>query len=809
MVFKKIELAGFKSFADKRNIEFEDGVTAIVGPNGCGKSNVSDAIRWVLGEQSSKMLRGKTMQDVIFKGTEKRKSLSYCEVSLFFDNSTRVFNIDLDEVVITRKLYRSGASDYLLNNNNVRLKDIVDLLHDSGIGKEGYSIIGQGRVEQIINSKPEDRRGIFEEAAGVAKFKAKKKETEAKLERVRENLTRQSDIMSEVERQIGPLKKQSEDAKLCLELKHNLRHHEINTYIAQYESTNDTKEQFSNIIEGINEEIALRQDDLDKQNKKYTSALEKQQTADIALKDLNEEVLNLSLSLQKLDSQNEIIKERVRFFQAEIERNEKTIKESNDEIAENTKLLNSLNSSLANNKNELTKLNATYQQIADSYVQIANELTQNEGASEEANTQVIKALEKLTDIKANFSKLTTEQRVLEDANEDLTNKVKSLKEKFNENTAIIDEINVNNASVDVRKADLENKVSTNKQKYEDFELKMKLVEKDLYECKSNYKLKNDRYNLISQMQADFEGYASSVQKLLKASKTNLQLSNAIVGIFGQLIKVPKDYETAIEITLGNAIHNIVTKNEEDAKQLISYLKSNEYGRATFLPITSMKPRYISNDILSRLKRSGVFGVASELVSYDKSIKNVVESLLGATVIVADLDIAVKVAKEFNYAFKIVTLSGDVLNPAGSMTGGSKKSVAGNLLSRDRELEDLKVEIQSLKRDIELKSADLDNLSEDYQKYKKLYEDNSTLLNDLNIEFASIFEKRARYEDFNSRIEQEINSYNQTITNNTQRITFIKKELQSVDELEHTVNSNIVEANEASKTNSSKFDNTVF
>ena len=245
MIFKKIELAGFKSFADKKDIIFEDGVTAIVGPNGCGKSNVADAIRWVLGEQSSKMLRGKNMQDVIFKGTEKRKSLSYCEVSLFFDNTTRVFNLDIDEIVITRKLYRSGNSDYLLNNNNVRLKDITDLLHDSGIGKEGYSIIGQGRVEQIINSKPEDRRGIFEEAAGVAKFKAKKRETELKLERVRENLTRQSDIMKEVERQIGPLKKQSEDAKKCLELKHNLRHHEINTYIAQYDSTHDIKQNIS------------------------------------------------------------------------------------------------------------------------------------------------------------------------------------------------------------------------------------------------------------------------------------------------------------------------------------------------------------------------------------------------------------------------------------------------------------------------------------------------------------------------------------------------------------------------------------
>ena len=806
MVFKKIELAGFKSFADKRSIEFEDGVTAIVGPNGCGKSNVADAIRWVLGEQSSKMLRGKSMQDVIFKGTEKRKSLSYCEVSLFFDNSSRVFNIDIDEVVITRKLYRSGVSDYLLSNNNVRLKDIVDLLHDSGIGKEGYSIIGQGRVEQIINSKPEDRRGIFEEAAGIAKFKAKKRETEAKLERVRENLTRQSDIMSEVERQIGPLKKQSEDAKLCLELKHNLRHHEVNTYIAQYESTNDTKQQFANIIEGICEEINLRQDDLDKQNKKYASVLEKQQTADTALKDLNEEILNLSLSLQKLDSQNEIIRERVNFIRTEISREEDTISSCNSFIDENKAKLNRLNEELIESKNQLSKLNMDYQKVADNYVKITQEISQNEGYSEEANNQVIEALERLGEIKSNFSTLTTEKKVLEQTNIELEEKIVSLKAKFEGNKEVIQEINIKNAGIDVQKANLENKVEVNKKKYEDLELQMKLLDKSLHENTTSYKLKNDRYNLISQMQADFEGYSASCQKLLKASKTNLKLSQSIVGIFGQLIKVPQKYETAIEIALGGAIHNIVTKNEEDAKTLIDYLKSNELGRATFLPITSMKAKFIANDVKTNLSQKGVCGVASELITYSKDIDNVVKSLLGNTVIVEDLESAVNVAKSNNYAFKIVTLAGDVLNPAGSMTGGSKKSVAGNLLSRDRELETLKIEIQDLKREIELQSASLDNLSEDYQKYKNLYDENYEMLNQLNIDFAGVFEKRARYEDDNKRIEEEISECLNTKQKNVERLFVINKDLQSIDELEKDINSNISKASENNKNNSSKNDN---
>ena len=805
MIFKKIELAGFKSFADKKDIIFEDGVTAIVGPNGCGKSNVADAIRWVLGEQSSKMLRGKNMQDVIFKGTEKRKSLSYCEVSLFFDNTTRVFNLDIDEIVITRKLYRSGNSDYLLNNNNVRLKDITDLLHDSGIGKEGYSIIGQGRVEQIINSKPEDRRGIFEEAAGVAKFKAKKRETELKLERVRENLTRQSDIMKEVERQIGPLKKQSEDAKKCLELKHNLRHHEINTYIAQYDSTHDIKQNISNVIEGIQEEIDLRQGDLEKLNKKYTIVLEKSQTADQALKELNAEILSLSLNLQKLDSDNAILNERINFIKNDIERSQNSVSENEKEIEKQKNIIEDLNKQIYINKTDLQKLNEKYKKLADEYVTITQELTQNEDASEEANIKVIESLEKLTDIKANFSKLTTERNVLENNVKDIQVKIEALENKFSENEKIIDEINATNAGVDVRKNDLENKVKKYKTTYEDLDLKMKLLDKSLHESTTEYKLKVDRYNLIETMKADFEGYASSVQKLLKASKTNLKISENIVGIVGQLIKVPEKYETAIEVALGNAIHNIVTENEKNAQELIDFLKNNQFGRATFLPISSMKERSIDDKYAFILKESGVCGIASELIKYDSKITKVISSLLGATVITENLNQAVNVAKKTNYGFRVVTLEGDILNPVGSMTGGSKKSSAGNLLSRDRELETLKSDITRLKRDIELQAAELDNLSEDYQKAKENFEINDKALNKLNVDFASVFEKRERFEDFNQRLKQEIDEYNQTLITQQNRIKEITTELDSVDKLESIINSNMSKANETTKNYNSKFD----
>ena len=806
MIFKKIEMAGFKSFADHREIPFDDGVTAIVGPNGCGKSNVADSIRWVLGEQSSKLLRGQNMQDVIFKGTEKRKSLSYCEVSLYFDNSQRTFNINYDEVVLTRKLYRSGTSEYLINKNPVRLKDIVDLLHDSGIGKEGYSIIGQGRVEQIINSKPEDRRGIFEEAAGIAKFKARKVETERKLERVRENLQRNSDIMSEVERQIGPLKRQSEDAKRALDLKQQLKEHEVNTYIVQYESTSDIKAKISNVIAGIEEELRLRQSELDDLNIKYNDSMEKFHSADDVIKKVNEDILNLSLNLQKINSDNTLYKERVNFINDQIKRSENDVDTFKKELTNNNEEINRINTKVDNLKILLDKLNKDYKEITDKYLQVVNDLTQNEDENKQANNQVIEALEKLTEIKANLSKLTTEKEVLNKSINDNKEKIESILLKIKNNQQIIDEINQTNSSVDVKKADLENKIDNFQKLFNDADLQIKLVEKDLNEAKTNRKLKIDRKNLISTMQADFEGYASSVQKLLKDSGSNAELNKRIVGIVGQLIKVPEKFETAIEVSLGNAIHNVITKNEDDAKNLINYLKDNKYGRATFLPITSMKPKFIDNSLKSELNNKGVLGVASDLINYDKSIEVIINSLLGATVITDNLENAVALAKKVRYSFRIVTLDGDLINPAGSLTGGSKKASVSNLLSRDREIENLKDEIKNLDNEIVIKEKLYDELSKKIVEYQDGLSTNTQLLNNLKIEFASVFEKRARYEEFNQRLNEDMNDLSEQNKQSVIKVNFIDNEISSIDELENTINNARISAGESSKARNDLYDN---
>ena len=325
MKFKKLEIHGFKSFADKLEVKFESGVTAIVGPNGCGKSNVADAIRWVLGEQSSKMLRGSEMQDVIFKGTEKRKSLSFCEVSLCFDNSNHIFKVDYEEIVITRKLYRSGDSEYMINRTPCRLKDIVELLHDSGIGKSGYSIIGQGKVEEIISSKPEDRRAIFEEAAGIAKFKAKKTEAERKLDRTQDNLTRINDIISEIDRQLAPLKRQSETAKVYLELKEKLKLLEVNAYIYQYDYAASNKAVIQERIDAIVEEMELRQNDLDATINDYNETYEEINSIDDTISAIRDKILELTVILEKQSGETNLIREKVRNLESEVTRLEQEL----------------------------------------------------------------------------------------------------------------------------------------------------------------------------------------------------------------------------------------------------------------------------------------------------------------------------------------------------------------------------------------------------------------------------------------------------------------------------------------------------
>lgn len=788
MILKEIDVAGFKSFADKTAIKFDSGFTAIVGPNGCGKSNVADAIRWVLGEQSAKLLRCKNMEDVIFKGTEQRKSLSYCEVALVFDNSQHTFNVNFDEVVVSRKLNRSGESCYLLNGNECRLKDINDLLHDSGVGGEGYSIIGQGRVQELIDSKPQDRRAIFEEAAGISKFKERKKDTENKLQRANESLNGSQIIIDELEKQIGPLKKQSEDAKVYLELRDNLKFNEINSYISQYESTSSIKSNINEIIKGLDEEMALRQSDLDKLSNQYNNNLNEMNNADKKIDAINTNILDLTLGLEKITGESNITRERIKFLEEQNDRIKNDIQKLTDENKSKTENLTEDKQKVEEQGKQIQDLKVKDEELSNKYLKVVDELTQSEGETQSSQDSMINALDKLSDIKANLSKLKTERDNLNSLILTDNTKIEFLNKKIAENQTLLDKLNQDLKDVDNIKLTLSNTISENQTKFNGADALIKQTQAEFSELVTRKNVLENRKNLITEMKADFEGYAYGVKNLLKDSKNDNNLKAKIMGVVADLVKVPQKYETAIEMALGNAVQNIVTKNEDDTKDLINHLKQNNLGRVTFLPLTSFKSRSIDNSVLPYLNREGVCGIACDLVSFDAKYTQIFKGLLGATIIVNDINSAASLAKLINYSVRIVTLDGDVINPAGSYTGGSKKSEISSFLSRDREIEDITKTLTNIYADIETKRKLLDDTQKVYQNSYDIINQKNRELKEIEVNNASAFEKRNNFEVLINSTKEEIDSIRNEINDSNTKIKNIDEQINSVDELENTVNS---------------------
>ncbi len=803
MIFKKIEMVGFKSFADRTIIEFNDNFTAIVGPNGCGKSNVSDAIRWVLGEQSPKTLRGDSMQDVIFNGTEKRKSLSYCEVTLTFDNSTRFFNFDYDELAITRKLYRSGESEYLINRNTCHLRDITNLLYNSGLGKNGYSVVSQGKVTELVDAKPENRRAMFEDAAGISKYKNDKREAERKLERTTDNLTRVKDILSEIERQMGPLKKQAENAKKYLEYKGKLKDLEVNAYIYQYENANDVKEKINIKLDALNKQIDIRQQDLDKTSADYDKSMFDLTNFDKVLSDLNEKILELTVSLEKQESETKIARERINYTYKENDRlnldrsNSQTAIEVCEEEKE-TKL-----QTLVKLNADLEALEKSFDELSEEYSKIANELTLSEDEAGQGQQKIIETLGSLSDIKSSVSRLLAEKELLSGSLKNLEEDLSNLSSKGDENRKLLEE------SGSLIKAK-EEELASVKEKNDSLASKSYLAERRLKELESEkanintqIKVYENRKKLLTDLQNEYEGYSFAIKKLLRESERNSALKKNIVGVVASLIKVPEKFETAIEVALGGAVQNIVTYDEEGAKELIKFLKDNSFGRATFLPITSMKRRNFDTKLLQG--KSGCFGLASELVDYDKKIDNVVSNLLGSTVIVDTLFTAVNLAKSTGYAFRIVTLDGDVVNPQGSLTGGSKKAESSNLIGREREIETLGIEIIKLEKRISEIDKEIKESSSLYEEQKKSIEELSNKKSALEVDIASEKEKYNKFSTIVSEVEDNYKVAEMEAETVRNKIKLISDELERSEKIESALSGNKVDADELIKEKREKFE----
>ncbi len=698
MYLKALDIYGFKSFADKISLEFNSGITGVVGPNGSGKSNVSDAVRWVLGEQSAKALRGSRMEDIIFAGTEHRKPLGFAEVSLTIDNSDGTLPVSFCEVTVARRVFRSGESEYYINKTPCRLKDIHELFMDTGIGREGYSIIGQGRVDEILSSKSEDRRQIFEEASGIMKYKVRKLDSEKKLELTKQNLVRIDDIISELEAQIEPLKHQARVARKYMELREGLKELEVNVYVENIsrlkEKVKDYEEQYYSLKQSIDKE-SLRMEEIIRSNGQKTQLLK---LLEERLEASRKEFYSLETHLERCGSQIKLNEEKMESLEENVSRldseiieiNHKLEQLSGEEDDKNNKLL-SLDTGHRGYSDKLSAHELRLRKIIDT-------LSKSERHIEALKAGVMDKLDVLSDKKMQINNLNIHIEGIRKRQVSLENEIFGLSLEKDRDKVKKQELeqNIKKASEAIERS-REKLDSLSREKGE---LDSSLSEQRKRESafKSEMQLKASRYKMLQDMEKGLEGYNRSVKEILHACGKLPEFGKGIHGALAQIITVDLRYETAVEMSLGGALQNIVTSTEGDAKRAIEFLKRDRLGRASFLPISSVKGRRFDSNAINEIrKQEGFCGVASDLISYGPLYEGIILSLLGRVVVVENLEAGIKIARKFAYSFRIVTLEGDILNVGGSMSGGSMDRRSTGILSRSREISELKETVISLQK----------------------------------------------------------------------------------------------------------------
>lgn len=698
MYLKKVEIQGFKSFADKTEIEFRNEVTAIVGPNGCGKSNISDAIRWVLGEQSIKNLRGSKMEDVIFSGTDKRRALGYAEVTINFDNKSGRIPIDYNEVAVTRRMFRSGESEYYLNKNSCRLKDIRELFMDTGIGKDGYSIIGQGKIDEILSNKPEDRRNIFEEAAGIVKFKTKKEEATRKLDRTEINITRIKDLIFEVASQKEVLEIEAEKATQFKKVYTKLRDLEVNLFIKDIKKLGKQIEDINIEKDKIGSELIIIEDEKFLIEEQYNVLKTNIQLIEKIIEDSRTIKFDAIQIFEKNKNQVSMLVDKENYMNKDVERlrKEKLELQVTLENLEDSK--KGLNSDLDIIDTKLILLKEEFECKKLELETLDQALIKEEVYLEEGKNSIIEHYNLLSDKKSEINSINS-------FNENIDKRILLLKNEIKDANCYIDELTIkyNNLLIDESslksvyesETKLHNKLNTDKL---DLEKNYNHINENIKSNQIKLNGLNSSFNLYKNMEAGYEGYYKSVKGILQGTKNNKNLSKGLIGVVADLLKVEEKYEKAIDISLGANVQNIVVESEENAKVLVSYLKEHRLGRATFLPINVIKGKTIKLD-MSDNEEFNILGLGHELISYDKKYNNIFEYLLGRTIIVRDIDSGIKLAKKYNHIYRIVTLEGEVLNTGGSITGGSYGKDSINIINRKNKIESLGLEIKSTNEEI--------------------------------------------------------------------------------------------------------------
>ena len=747
MYLKGIELQGFKSFADKINLEFGQGVTAIVGPNGSGKSNVSDAIRWVLGEQSVKSLRGSKMEDVIFAGTQKRSPMGFAQVSIILDNKDKIFNIDYKEVKVTRKLHRSGESDYYINNNSCRLKDIHELFMDTGLGREGYSVIGQGKIDQILSTKAEERRNIFEEASGITKFKYRKAEAEKKLLQADENLVRIKDLISAMEDQLAPLKTQSEKAKKYLDLRERLKGLDINIAIRNIDKQRalleKAKKDYTIVFNHLNDEKnkILQTEKAIEINGRQNESLNE------LINNLKEQVFAIEKNSGDLLNKTEILLNDIKNNSENIERLQNEIKETDEKNAITDGEIEKIKKEIESKKESADKINEKLKSRDDEKKNADEKINETVKQIDELKNRNVNLLSDISALKARMSSLDVLLKNFDDRSDAISDDLKKKQNNILQTQKMLDGEMQNREN---NKIEYQNAVdSLKKLKDEYFKVTKQLDDAKLSQnaCVSKLNEKESRKKILEELEKNYEGFSKSVKKVIEAN------FDGVHGVVSKLIQVDDKYVTAIETALGNMLQNVVTDNEQTAKKCINFLKSNNYGRATFLPITSVKGDILKN---APTGEKGYIGIASELIRYDGKYSDIFASLLGRCAIADNLDNAVSIAKKNNYKFKIVTLDGQQINPGGSLTGGSSGARHG-ILSRAKDIDGLKSEIASIQKQVDKNDDIIVSFKQTINKMAQQKEQFDSTVNKCEREAVRINTAISSYEKSADELKKSIES----------------------------------------------------
>ncbi|RPF56023.1 chromosome segregation protein SMC [Aquisalibacillus elongatus] len=797
MFLKKLESVGFKSFAERITVDFVPGVTAVVGPNGSGKSNVTDAIRWVLGEQSAKSLRGAKMEDVIFSGSDSRRALNVAEVTLTLDNKDQQLPIDYEEVAVTRRVYRSGESEYLINKQPCRLKDIVELFMDSGLGKEAFSIISQGKVEEILSSKSEERRAIFEEAAGVLKYKQRKQKAVKKLGETDDNLSRVEDIIHEIEDQLEPLKEQAAVAKEYLEKKEELEQHEVSLIVTEIEQIHAEWGQLLQEIDQIKEQLMEEKTSIQADESKVEDIGYQIQSLDETIEQLQDKKLHFTQQIEQLEGQKNVLVERLKHYDESKDKLTSDIKESQDQVeqyewdyedqAKKLKLLEDTRDETKQTIQEIKKeIEHTGEDIEDKiesmkaeYIDLLNDqaANRNQKASIEKQIEQTKARKQRLDER--FEQLIVERKSLEE------DQSAQAKEKV---------------QLDEQLQQLTNQIQDMQQQYQELSQTIREDEERLQKGYRIIEQLKSKKEMLEDMKDSYSGFFYGVKSILQA-KENGNVSG-IHGAVAQLIQIPKDYVTAMETALGGQSQHIVVEHEEHARESIQWLKKTNNGRATFLPLTTIKPRKMDQQILSRVNQyDGFIGVGSELVDFDTTYQAIVQNLLGTVIIAKTLKDANELAKVSNHRFRIVTLDGDIVNPGGSMSGGAKKrSNQTSLFTRDQELEEIQEKLQDyqsksenferklkekkdqsaqIQESLQQYQTEKDEIYDKHQMVKESYQSLQARLANINDQLSVYDQENSQHQDEMKQLDNELQEITKQLEEQNNQSETLKEE---IDEL---------------------------